>query len=47
MKDKIVYFIGVLIILLVNVWFGFGNDAATNGIIVISTLIILDKLNEY
>lgn len=47
MKDKIIYFIGILIILLLNEWLPIGNNAAVVGIIVISTLTILDKLNEY
>lgn len=46
MRDKIAYFIGVLFILLLNEWISADIEATIIGVNILSTFMILDKLNE-
>lgn len=45
-KDKIFYFVGLIIVLIMIELFSFGQNAMIIGAVVTSTLAILDKLEE-
>lgn len=46
MKDKIFYLAGLIIVLIMIELFSFGTNAMIIGVVVTSTLVILDKLEE-